>query len=54
VSKFKLADYSSKEITISGPWELTVLIDFDDVDHRAVKKDAKKLIELLNNNWQED
>jgi hypothetical protein len=56
MNKFKLAPHSpwDKRIYIDGPWQLAVEIDHDDVDHRAVKKDAKKLVALLNAHWMED
>lgn len=40
-----------KEIEITGPFELRLLIDYDDVNHPRVDRDARKLVALLNAHW---
>lgn len=43
-----------KGITITGPWELSVEVDFDDVWHSKVKREITKLCSILNEYWPED
>jgi hypothetical protein len=40
-----------KGITITGPWELSVEVDFDDVWHSKVKREISKLCGILNKHW---
>jgi hypothetical protein len=40
-----------KWIEIVGP-ELNIRVDYDDVDHKAVERNTKKMIKILNENWE--
>lgn len=42
---------ANKSITIVGPGDLTISVDYDDVNHRQVNDDTEKLVMLLNANW---
>lgn len=33
---------------------LEVQVDFDDVDHKAVRADVKKMVDILNTRWNQD
>jgi hypothetical protein len=48
--KFRLV-HDDKVLIITGPWELELRIDFDDVDQVTVEEEAEKLVALLNENW---
>ena len=51
---FKITSFSpsfDKWIEVSGP-ELDIRVDYDDVDHKAVERNAKKMLKILNENWQ--
>jgi len=50
--KFKVVKHSSKTLAIEGPWELGVVIDYDDVNHKQVKREAEALADLLNHEWE--
>lgn len=54
MSKFKVEGIgtTAKELTVTGPCELTIIIDYDDVDHRTVEREARKLCALLNKHWE--
>lgn len=39
-----------KDIAISGPG-IELLVDYDDVDHEEVEKNANKVVEILNQHW---
>lgn len=41
----------NKRMFIEGPWDLDVTIDHDDVDHKQVERDAKRLCKLLDTYW---
>lgn len=43
-------DYS-KWIEIEGP-NLSLRIDYDDVEHEAVELATKKMLKILNANWE--
>lgn len=49
-SKHKSPD--EKRIFIEGPFELEIEIDYDDVQHRAVDRDVKQLLEILEEYWK--
>jgi hypothetical protein len=53
---FKVEPFSdiNKSITINGPDTLTIAVDFDDVYHPQIRKDVKKLVKILNENWEKD
>lgn len=53
-NKFKVEGIgcSGKEIEITGPFELRLTIDYDDVDHPRVEREARKLARLLNAHWK--
>lgn len=40
-----------KEIRITGPADISISIDYDDVDHPTVKREIRKLVRLLNTYW---
>jgi hypothetical protein len=40
-----------KEMEIYGP-DLTIRVDYDDVDHKAVENNVKKMLKILNENWE--
>lgn len=42
-----------KCLRVSGPAEMEIKIDYDDVWHRKVMHDAERLVELLNRHWDE-
>jgi hypothetical protein len=46
-------DSIDKSITIVGP-EITIAVDYDDVNHPQVRKDIKKLVKILNENWEKE
>ncbi len=52
-NKFKLLGEGTwdKGLTVEGPFELNITIDYDDVNHGKVDKEAKKLIKILNKHW---
>jgi hypothetical protein len=57
VSKpFKVEPFSNidKFITINGPDTLIIAVDFDDVYHPQIRKDVKKLVKILNENWEKE
>lgn len=45
---------TSKELLVEGPEDfgLGIQIDYDDVDHPQVEKDARKLVKILNEHWK--
>jgi hypothetical protein len=53
--RFRRLD-NDKTLIISGPsnWGMCVLVDYDDVDHREVDANVRKLIKLLNTHWPEE
>ncbi len=48
--KFKVTQ-DDKVLRVSGPAELSIVIDYDDVWHPEVMREAKKLVKLLNAFW---
>jgi hypothetical protein len=40
-----------KWIEIEGP-EVSIRIDYDDVNHRAVEEETDKILKILNENWE--
>ena len=38
-----------KDILITGPGDLALYVDYDDVNHEQVFRDAKRMVEVLNN-----
>jgi hypothetical protein len=50
---FSIAPFKSwdKSIFIDGPFNLSLEIDHDDVDHDQVEKEAQALVDLLNKHW---
>lgn len=42
---------ADKSFRILGPFEPVIEVDYDDVNHKAVDRDAKKLVRILNANW---
>lgn len=40
-----------KWIEIEGP-DLSLRVDYDDVDHKSVERSVKKMLKLLNENWE--
>lgn len=43
----------SKELYVKdGPCNLDITIDYDDVDHEVVDREANMLIALLNKHWK--
>jgi hypothetical protein len=45
-----------KELTIVGPenFHLDIRIDFDDVYHARVEREARKLCRILNSHWDDE
>lgn len=39
-----------KWIEIEGP-DLSIRVDYDDVNHKAVRKNVKHMLEILNSMW---
>ena len=55
--KFELKDkvyLTDKVIEISGPCQLSIQIDYDDVNKKIVDNAVDRLITILNNNWTEE
>jgi hypothetical protein len=52
--KFSLHPYDryDKELVITGPAEMKIAIDFDDVDHDQVEREVGVLLRILNENWK--
>lgn len=42
---------TDKVVCIYGPEGLNLAVDYDDVDHTAVRRVAKKMVRLLNKHW---
>lgn len=42
----------SKRIFVSGPTELCIEIDHDDVNTTMVEKETKKLLDVLHEHWK--
>lgn len=40
-----------KQFAINGP-DVTLLVDYDDVDHSSVDKAVKRLVKILNEHWE--
>ena len=40
-----------KSFRIFGPTDLEITVDFDDVNHTEVNKEAARLVALLNEHW---
>lgn len=49
---FKLV-HDDKWLLISGPCEMQIAIDFDDVDHEVVERQARMLVRILNQHFQQ-
>lgn len=41
-------DRLDKRIQVDGPGDLTLYVDYDDVDHAQVLRDLRKAVALLN------
>jgi hypothetical protein len=52
---FKVHNFSTidKWIDITGPEGLSIRVDYDDVAHKSVENATKKMVDLLNNHWNE-
>ena len=52
-SKFVLLPVGTidKALIIRKADELDIAVDYDDVQHKQVLKDAKKIVRLLNKHW---
>jgi hypothetical protein len=46
--------YDGKALMIEGPADIEVEVDFDDVNHRRVKRFAKDLLAVLNEQFVVD
>lgn len=53
MSKFKSVEYD-KELVVTGPFDLNMSIDFDDVDHKEVRRQTRHLVAVLNKYWDHD
>jgi hypothetical protein len=56
MAAFKLLDvpgrgYFGKSFAISGPGDLHLDIDYDDVDHNVVEILYKRMLDILNQHW---
>jgi hypothetical protein len=51
--KFQVQSHADwdKEIVVVGPNDLMISVDYDDVDHKQVEKDIRKMVEILNTYW---
>jgi hypothetical protein len=54
MDKFKLEPFVRGDtcLEIYGPDRLFLRIDYDDVDPGTVEKATKKLVRILNENWE--
>lgn len=43
-----------KSFPIEGPDYLRFHVDFDDVDHASVNRDARKAVRILNEHWDDE
>lgn len=43
---------ADKYFNIHGPDDLLLRVDYDDVDHRTVRKNAKRVLAVLNAQWE--
>lgn len=52
---FKLKKYLDidKHLEIEGP-DLSIKVDFDDVNHRKVLRETKQMVAVLNKFWNAD
>lgn len=50
MDQFKIEPYSGidKSVTIIGPEELVLSVDFDDVNHEVIERLMKEVVEHLN------
>ncbi len=50
---FSIQPFSTidKRVEITGPDGLRFFVDYDDVDHKTVRKQMAKLIGILNDHW---
>lgn len=53
MSKFTIAkhDQSDKDFSVEGGDSLYMRVDYDDVDHKTVDKEIKKMVDILNKYW---
>ena len=49
----KINESCDKEIVIYGD-DIKITIDYDDVNHRKVKREAKKILSILNTYWNDE
>ncbi len=51
---FKIYSFTNwdKDICVTSE-ELTLKVDYDDVDHKTVKKAMKKMVKILNKHWND-
>lgn len=40
-----------KFIIVNGPDDLRLEVDYDDVDHKSTEENMKKMVDILNDNW---
>lgn len=40
-----------KEFEINGP-DIRLFVDYDDVDHSSVERAARRLVKILNEQWE--
>jgi hypothetical protein len=45
-------EQSDKDLLISGPYEFSMAVDFDDVDHELILDCAEKVVKILNKYWK--
>lgn len=50
---FKIQPHTTidKWFEIEGP-DIRILVDYDDVNHKEVDKQARKMVKILNENWE--
>jgi hypothetical protein len=46
-------DNTDKDFEVSGPDDLRITIDNDDVDHKSVKILSAKMVQILNDHWND-
>lgn len=53
---FKIEKHTrtDKRFKITGPDDFKLLVDYDDVDHKEVDKQTKKMVDILNKHWDGD
>lgn len=53
--EFNIESYKKydKDIQVNGPGDLRLTVDFDDVDQKSVEEKMNKMINILNDHWND-